>query len=152
MRNVALFLLAFLLCVNPAGAKDSASQSKRKLQGFLASVVSMESRARPIEPAIGNTKEVERRCDLIFQMMEKEFKPLAREISIYRSGGVDGSLTLPAQSVEDAATALGGWLDSKMTMLNAGPKNPGLEAIRQNEKTAFSEYQLKLKAAREALK
>jgi len=152
MRNVALFLLAVLLCVSPAGAKDSASQSKRKLQGYLTSVASMEGRAKPIEPAMGDTKEVERRYDVLFQMMEKEVKPMARELSTYRGGGVDDSLALPAQSVEDALGAFSGWLESKMTLLNAGAKNPSLKAIQQNEKTAYSAYQNKLKAARDALK
>ena len=152
MRNVALFLLAVLLCVSPAGAKDSASQSKRKLQSYLTSLASMESRAKPIEPALGNTKEVERRYDVLFQMMEKEVKPMARELSAYRNGGVDDSLALPAQSVEEAAVAFSGWLEAKMTLLNAGAKNPSLKAIQQNEKTAYNEYQNKLKAAQDSLK
>lgn len=151
MRHIALLLFALLFCT-PVFAKDSASASQRKLKGFLDNLTSWESTAKGVEPLLGGQpKEIERRHDVLFQMMEKNVKPLSKEVSRYR-GEVDQTYALPAQSVEDAITAFSGWLDAKMTLLNAGAKNPGLEAIRSNEKTAFAEYQTKLKAARDALK
>ncbi len=53
----------------------------------------------------------------------------SKELSTYRNGGVDDSLSLPVQSVEDAAVAFSGWLEAKMTLLNAGAQNPSLKAI-----------------------
>lgn len=159
MRNAAYLLLLVLLCLIPASAKDSPSASQRKLKGYLQNLVDWENQARPIEPLLSlaenrtgaQQREIERRYDVLYQMMENKVKPLMREVSQYRSQ-VDPSLALPAQSVEDTVTSFSGWLDAKLTLQNAGAKNPGLPAIRNNEKTAYAEYQTRLKAAREALK
>jgi hypothetical protein len=119
MRYLVLFFC--LLLVAPAWAKDSASQSKTKLRGFLDKIQAVESQARPIEPMFipndkrsrNETKEVERRIRVLDDLQNQKSRPLGREISEYQMQ-VDQSMGLPHQAVREAYESLDQWLTAKL--------------------------------------
>jgi hypothetical protein len=148
-----------LICLNVAWAKDSASQSRQKLKGFLDSMVQIESQARPVEPMAislatrtrAQDKEMTRRIELLDNLLNKKAYPLGKEISQYGSQ-VDESMNLPHSAVKSTYEALADWLNAKLSLQNAGVNNPGLESLRKNEPIRYQEYQTKLKAAQAQLK
>lgn len=157
MRYLVLFFC--LLLAAPVLAKDSASQSKAKLRGFLDKIQAVESQARPIEPMLipmakrsrSETKEVERRIRVLDDLQNQKSRPLGREISQYQMQ-VDQSMGLPHQAVREAYESLDQWLTAKLSLQNAGVNNPSLDALKKNEPVRYQEYQAKFRAAKDKLK
>ncbi len=154
--------LAPLLCLllfTPVWAKDSAGQTRTKLRSFLQRMQAAESRARPIEPMLiamakrtrEETKEVERRIQLLDDLINQTTRPLGREISQYQMQ-MDDSMGVPHAALREAYEAMDVWLTAKLSLQNAGVNNPSLDALKKNEPARYQEYQAKLKAAQEKLK
>ena len=162
MRRFPLRLLSILLClllIAPVWAKDSASQSRSKLRSFLDRIQSAESQARPIEPMLipmdkrsrEQTKELERRIQLLDDLINQKTRPLGREISDYQAQ-MDDSMGLQHSALRQAYEALDQWLSAKLSLQNAGVNNPSLDALKKNEPARYQEYQAKLKTAQEKLR
>lgn len=154
-----LSILLSLLLVVPVWAKDSPGQTRTKLRSFLDRIQSAESTARPIEPMLisaakrsrEETKEVERRIQLLDDLINQKTRPLGREISQYQ-GQMDDSMGLPHSAVREAYEALDVWLTAKLSLQNAGINNPSLDVLKKNEPARYQEYQAKLKSAQEKLR
>lgn len=159
MRNSIVFLCLLFLCTAAALAKDSASQSKTRLKGFLTAIVAIEREAKPIEPmhipiakrTRAEDKEITRRIEFLDNLSSGKVNALGKEIRNYQSQ-CDDSLLLQHQAVRDAQEALATWVGAKLTLQNAGVNNPSLDAIRKAEPTTYQEYQAKLKAAQDQVK
>jgi LPS O-antigen subunit length determinant protein (WzzB/FepE family) len=154
-----LSIVFCLLLIAPVWAKDSASQTRTKLRSFLDRIQAAESQARPIEPMLipmanrsrEETKELERRIQLLDDLINQKTRPLGREISQYQAQ-MDDSMGLQHSALREAYESLDQWLSAKLSLQNAGVNNPSLDALKKNEPTRYQEYQAKLKAAQEKLK
>lgn len=154
-----LSILFCLLLIAPVWAKDSTSQTRSKLRSFLERMQAAQRQARPIEPMLiplakrsrEENQEMERRIQLLDDLIQQKTRPLGREISEYQ-GQMDESMGLPHAAVRQAYEALDLWLTAKLSLQNAGVNNPSLEALKKNEPSRYQEYQAKLKEAQEKLK
>lgn len=151
-----LHLLLVLLVVLPGAAKDSENAARSKWQKWLQSIQRIEAKARPIEPihlALQNQtpaqhKEMMRRIEFLDNLVEREARPLAREIAQYRD--YPDNLASTHELVKKAGDELTNWTSAKLTLQNAGVNNPGLETLRKNEPKAYAEFQKALQAAQAA--
>jgi hypothetical protein len=151
-----LHLLFVLALVLPAAAKDSESTARSKWKKWLQSVQRIEAKARPVEPihvelqkqTPAQHKEIVRRIELLDHLVEREVRPLAREIAQYRD--FPDNLASTQELVKKAAEELTNWTSAKLTLQNAGVNNPSLETLRKNEPKAYGEFQKALQAAQAA--
>lgn len=157
MRNL-IVLLCLVLAI-PALAKESVSQTRTRLKGYLKTMSALEREARGIEPmhipikqrTPAQNKEMERRIEFLDNLLHQRVRPLGSEIRS-RGSDLDPSMALPNQAVGDAYNALDDWLNTKLELQNAGVNNPGLETLKKNEPQRYQEYQAKWQAAQDQLK
>lgn len=154
MRRICrLLLLTCLLLTSAWGQEDSLV----KLRAFLDRVQAIEKKALTIEPmprptppakfSPKQTQESNRRLTVLDELLSQQARPLAREIAECQT-----DLTLPRQSLSEAAEHLNSWLNAKLSLQSAAANDPSLELLRQNEPLSYKEYQVKLLAAQENLK
>lgn len=155
----AMRLLFFLLVLcAPAGAEDTVAAAKKRLNGWLSRMTRIESKAKAIEPMIvplatrtrAQDAEMVRRIEFLDNLLNKEVRPLGREVRSYTL--CPAQLRQERQAVLDAQDALEVWVDAKLSLQNAGAKNPGLETLRRLEPESWAAFNKAQKAAAQALK
>lgn len=151
-----LSLMLVLMMLAPVAAKDSESAAKGRWKKWLRSMQQIETRARGIEPihlelqkqTSAQHKEIVRRVEFLDNLVEKEVRPLYREISQYRD--YPDGLATTHELIRKAGEELTNWTSAKLTLQNAGVNNPSLEALRRNEPKAYAEFQKAFQAAEAA--